>query len=75
MTQARLPSGEPRKAGQHNTRRAAPVTVRITPIWRPGDAVRWKGRSGVFRRYVGDGEHVEITVGKRVYRVRTSELG
>jgi hypothetical protein len=37
--------------------------------------VRWKGRSGVFRRDTGDGEHAEILVDKRVYRVRTSELG
>jgi hypothetical protein len=37
--------------------------------------VHWKGRLGVFRRDVGDGEHAEIGIDKRVYRVRTSELG
>jgi hypothetical protein len=37
--------------------------------------VRWKGRAGVFRRDVGDGEHGEIVIGERVYRVRISELG
>jgi hypothetical protein len=72
---ARLPAGEPRKASQRNSRRAAPITAKITPVWRAGDAVRWKGRSGVFRRDTGDGEHAEILVDKRVYRVRTSELG
>jgi hypothetical protein len=72
---ARLPAGAPRKASQRNSRRAAPITAKITPVWRAGDAVRWKGRSGVFRRDPGDGEHAEILVDKRVYRVRTSELG
>ena len=70
----RLPAGEPRKASQRNTRRAAPVTVRVTPTWRAGDQVRWKGRAGMFRRDAGDGEHAEIAIGERVYRVRTSEL-
>jgi len=37
--------------------------------------VRWKGRAGVFRRDVGDGEHAEIVIAERVYRVRTGELG
>jgi hypothetical protein len=36
--------------------------------------VRWKGRTGVFRRDVGDGEHSEITLDSRVYRVPTKEL-
>jgi hypothetical protein len=47
----------------------------MAPGWRPGDSVRWKDRSGVYRRDVGDGEHSEIVVVDRVYRVRTSELG
>jgi hypothetical protein len=72
---ARLPAGEPRKASQRNSRRAAPILARITPTWRAGDTVRWKGRVGVFRRDVGDGEHAEIAVDKRVYRVRMIELG
>ena len=71
---ARLPAGEPRKASQRNTRRAAPITARITPTWRAGDRVQWKDRTGAFRRDVGDGEHAEIVIGARVYRVRTREL-
>ena len=71
---ARLPGGEPRKASQRNTRRAAPIPARVTPIWRAGDPVRWKDRTGTFRRDVGDGEHAEIVIGERVYRVRTGEL-
>jgi hypothetical protein len=71
----RLPAGGPRKASQRYTRPAAPIIAKITQIWRAGDAVRWKGRAGVFRRAVGDGEHAEIAIDKRVYRVRTSELG
>jgi hypothetical protein len=30
---------------------------------------------GKFRRDVADGEHAEITLGERVYRVRLEELG
>src|SRR5262249_31587981 len=71
---SRLPGGERRKASQRNTRRTSPIPARIAPSWRPGDQVRWKDRSGVFRRDVGDGEHVEIAIGERVYRVRAGEL-
>lgn len=70
----RLPSGEPRKASQRNTRRATPVAARIAPSWRAGDKVRWKGHAGVFRRDTGDGEHCEIGLDARVYRVPTKEL-
>lgn len=72
---ARLPGGEPRKASQRNTRRAGQSPTRIAPVWRPGDVVRWKGRGGTFRRDVGDGEHAEIALAERIYRVRLSELG
>jgi len=72
---ARLPGGEPRKASQRNTRRASAMTARIAPTWRAGDQVRWQGRMGTFRRDVGDGEHVEVTIGERVYRVKSAELG
>jgi hypothetical protein len=44
------------------------------PAWRAGDRVRWKERVGAFRREVGDGEHAEVTIGERVYRVRLQEL-
>ena len=70
----RLPGGAPRKASQRKTRRASPVTARISPSWRAGDGVSWHGRAGIFRRDVGDGEHAEIAIAERVYRVRTTEL-
>jgi hypothetical protein len=70
----RLPGGEPRKASQRNTRRATPPPSRIDPHWRPGDNVRWKGRAGTFQRNTGDGEHCEITLGDRVYRVPAREI-
>jgi hypothetical protein len=72
---ARLPGGEPRKASQRNTRRASAIAARITPVWRAGDKVSWQGRAGVFRRDIGDGEHAEVVIGERVYRVRNAELG
>src|ERR1051325_8150294 len=71
---ARLPAGEVRKASQRRSRRAAPMVARINPAWRPGDAVRWQGRAGVFRRDVGDGEHAEVVIADRVSRVRSREL-
>jgi hypothetical protein len=71
----RLPGGEPRKASQRNKLRAGSPPGRISPTFRAGEPVRWKGRAGVFRREVGDGEHAEIVIGERVYRVRISELG
>jgi hypothetical protein len=36
--------------------------------------VLWKGRAGVFRRDIGDGEHAEVVIDWRIYRVRLSEL-
>ena len=70
----RLPSGAPRKASQRKSRPAAPVAVRISPTWRAGDPVRWKGRAASFRRDVGDEQHAEIVIAERIYRVRISEL-
>jgi len=72
---ARLPGGEPRKASQRNSRRAAQSLTRAAPNWKPDDVVHWKGRGGTFRRDVGDGEHVEILLADRIYRVRLSDLG
>jgi hypothetical protein len=69
----RLPGGEPRKASQRNTRRAVSVTKAV-PVWRASMPVLWKGRAGIFRRDVGDGEHAEVVIEGRTYRVRTSEL-
>jgi len=36
--------------------------------------VRWRDRAGTYRYDVGDGEHVEIVIAERVYRVRRTEL-
>jgi hypothetical protein len=71
----RLPGGAPRKASQRKTRRASPVTARISLSWHAGDGVRWQGRDGTFRRDLGDAEHAEIALAERIYRVRHSELG
>ena len=71
----RLPSGAPRRASQKRSRPAAPTgPVEIEVPWRPGDRVRWRDRAGIYRRDAGDGEHVEIVIAERVYRVRRSEL-
>ena len=72
---ARLPGGEPRKASQRNKRNVASSSAaKITTIWRASMPVLWKGRAGIFRRDVGDGEHAEVVIEGRVYRVRISEL-
>jgi hypothetical protein len=47
---------------------------KISPSWNSGDPVRWKGRTGIYTRDVGDGEHAEIGIDGRVYRARISEL-
>jgi hypothetical protein len=72
---SRLRSGEPRKASQKRSRRGeAPQVVRIKIPWHPADRVRWRDRSGTYRRDTGDGEHVEIVIAERVYRMRRAEL-
>jgi hypothetical protein len=43
--------------------------------WEACEPVRWKDRKGVFRRDIDDGEHSEIVIAERVYRVKTRELG
>lgn len=58
--------------GRKQPTRAAPI---LYPTYKPGDPVRWKDRRGVFKRDVGDGEHSEVQIAERVYRVITSELG
>ena len=70
----RLPGGEPRKASQRNARRSVSPDKKVMPVWRASMPVLWKGRAGIFRRDVGDGEHAEVVIEGRVYRVRTSEL-
>ena len=69
----RVPGGEPRKASQRNSRRAV-TSLNAVPIWRASMPVLWKGRAGIFRRDVGDGEHAEVVIDGRVYRVRIEEL-
>jgi len=69
----RLPGGEPRKASQRNSRRAV-TSLNAVPIWRASMPVFWKGRTGIFRRDVGDGEHGEIVIDGAVYPVRIEEL-
>jgi len=68
-----LPAGAPRKASQRRARRAAPSKA-ATPVWRPGDKVRWRDRVGDFQRSLGDGEHAEIMISGRTYRVRLEEI-
>jgi hypothetical protein len=70
----RLPGGEPRKASQRNARRPVSAGAKAAPVWRAGMPVLWKGRAGIFRREVGDGEHAEVVIEGRVYRVRIGEL-
>jgi hypothetical protein len=70
----RLPAGEPRKASQRRTRRAAPAQVYITRIWRSGDKVHWRDRVGEFQRDLDDGENAEILISDRIYRVRLGDL-
>jgi hypothetical protein len=50
------------------------VPARISRIWRAGDRVRWRDRSGVYKREAGDGDHAEIVIADRVYRVRAADL-
>jgi len=70
----RLPAGEPRKASQRRTRRAAPSQVYASRVWHPGDKVRWRDRISDFQRDLGDGEHAEIRIFDRTYRVRLADL-
>jgi hypothetical protein len=36
--------------------------------------VRWRDRTGNFLRDAGDGEHAEIVISDRIYRVKLGEL-
>ena len=74
MPRARLPSGGPLRASQRGKISTSPSS-KITQSWGPGDLVKWKRRPGIFSREVGDGEHAEIVIGERVYRVPINELG
>ena len=68
----RLPSGGPRRASQ---RRARPAARDVSELkFRGEQATGCAGRAGTCRRDVGDGEHVEIVIAERVYRVRRAEL-
>jgi hypothetical protein len=69
-----LPGGQRRKANQRHTRRAAPLQPRISRLLRPGERVRWRDRTGVFHRDLGDNEHAEIVIVDRTFRVRIADL-
>ena len=69
----RLPGGERRKASQRN-RPVQATSSQVQIAWRAGDPVKWKDRTGLFCREVGDNEHAEIAIAKRIYRVKLSEL-
>ena len=71
---ARLPGGAPRKASQRNKRNVGSAPAKISPVWRASMPVLWKGRPSIFRRDVGDGEHAEVLIDGRIYRVRLNEL-
>ena len=71
---SRLPGGEPRKASQRGRRGGVSPSAKLTPVWRASMPVLWKGRAGIFRREVGDGEHAEVVIEGRVYRVRLADL-
>ena len=70
----RLPAGERRKASQRRARRAMPSQVYVSRVWRLGEIVRWRDRIGVFQRDLVDGEHAEIRISDRTYRVRLPDL-
>ena len=72
---SRLPGADSRKASQPNARRAVSPDAKTAPVWRASMPVLWKGRAGIFRRDVGDGEHAEVAIDGRIYRVRLTELG
>ena len=69
----RLLGGQPRKASQRRTRPAAPVQRPISRLWRPGGPGP-RDRIGVYHRELGDGEHAEIVIADRTYRVRVGDL-
>jgi hypothetical protein len=77
MDQRRIKTMATRNALKASQRgRKQPVrSAAILPPRQAGDPVRWKDRKGVFRRDIGDGEHSEVQIADRVYRVVTSELG
>ena len=43
-------------------------------LWRTGDRVRWRDRIGDFQSSLGDGEHAEIMISGRTWRVRLEDL-
>jgi len=63
------------KASQRGRVRPVSPSASTVLARQPGEPVRWKERPGIFRRDVGDGEHSEVLIAERVYRVKTSELG
>jgi hypothetical protein len=70
-----MPTRNILKASQRGRKQPVSSSVPVLPPRQPGDPVRWKDRRGVFKRDVGDGEHSEVLIAERIYRVITSELG
>lgn len=63
------------KASQRGRARSmVPYSAPAPRVREAGEAVRWKDRKGIYQRDVGDGEHCEVQIGDRVYRVKISEL-
>ena len=70
----RMPAGEPRKASQRRARRGDAFTSLRKPCLAPRKKSMLVGRIGVFQRDLGDGEHAEIMISDRTYRVRIADL-
>jgi hypothetical protein len=62
------------KASQRGRKQSVSFSAPVLPTRQPGDPVRWKERRGVFKRDVGDGEHSEVLIDERVYRVITQGI-
>ena len=62
-----------RKASQRRASWRAPAVTVAPPRFASGNRVRWKDRSGVFQRDLGDG-NAQVLIAGRVYRVKLSEL-
>ena len=70
----RMPAGEPRKASQRRARRGDAFTSLRKPCLAPRKKSMLVGRIGVFQRDLVDGEHAEIRISDRTYRVRLPDL-
>lgn len=69
----RLPGGEVQKASQKRARPAETRTIRIEIPWRARDKVRWRDRTGIYKRD-DDEENGFVEIGGRLHRVARREL-